>query len=98
MLGSSPPGETSDGQIGGTPEKMHRAALADEARPKLFEDSVCLDQDSPEPVCVVRIVRRVRFVSVERYGIGNLVGFRVDLHVQPKSLQLSLQMFVKHRH
>src|SRR5215467_7303509 len=98
MLGSSPPGETSDCQIGGAPEKMHRTALTDEVRAKLFEDSVCLDQDSPEPVCVVRIVRRVRFVSVERYGIGNLVGFCVDLHVQPKSLQLSCQALVKHRH
>src|SRR5215813_11732266 len=98
MLGSSPPGETSDCQIGGTPEKVHRTALADEARAKLFKDAVCLDQDSPEPVRVVRIVRCVRFVSVESDGIGNLIWFLVDLHVQPKSLQLSCQAFVKHRH
>src|SRR5215475_13496611 len=98
MLGSSPPGETSDGQIGGAPEKMHRTALTDEARAKLFEDAVCLDQNSPEPVRVLRIVCCVRFVLVEWYGIGNLIGFLVNLHVQPKPLHLFRQAFVKHRH
>src|SRR5262245_13972 len=98
MLGSSAPGETGDGQIRSAPEKMYRATLTDEARAKLFEDAVCLDQYSPEPVRVVRIVCCVRFVLVEPYGIGNLIWFLVDLHVQPKSLQLSRQAFVKHRH
>src|SRR5262249_48851608 len=95
MLGSSPPGETSDCQIGGTPEKVHRTALTDEVRAKLFKDAVCLDQDSPEPVRVLRIVCCVRFVSVEPDGIGNLIGFLVDLHVQLKPLQLSRHAFAK---
>src|SRR5262245_66590661 len=97
MLGSSPPRETGNGQIGGAPEKMHWTTFADEARAKLFEDSICLDQDSPEPVRVVRIVRCVRFVSVEPDGIGNFGGFLVDLHVPLNPLQLSRKVFVKHR-
>src|SRR5215471_12317082 len=98
MLGSSSPGETGDSQIGSAPEEMYRAALADEARPKLFEDAVCLDQDSPEPVRIVGVICCVRVVSVEPYGIGNLVGFLVDLHVQAKPTHLFCQAFVKHRH
>src|SRR5262247_1518259 len=98
MLGSSSAGETGDGQIGSAPEKMYRAALTDEARAKLFEDSICLDQDSPEPVRVVRIVCRVRFVLVKPDGIDNFVGILVDLHVQLKFLHLFRQAFVKYRH
>src|SRR5262245_51556030 len=98
MLGSSSPGETGNGQIGRAPEKMHRTALTDEARAKLFEDAVCLNQDSPEPVRIVRIVCCVRFVSVESDGIGNLIGFIVDLHIQLKPLHLFREAFVKLRH
>ena len=56
MLGALRPEKRGDGQIGSAPRKMHRATLSDEARAKLFEDTVCLDQDSPEPVRVLRIV------------------------------------------
>ena len=53
-----------------------------------IKNAVCLHEDSPEPVGVLLIVRRVSLVLVERYRLGKFVGFLVDLYVKVELLHL----------
>src|ERR1700733_2945148 len=57
--------ETSHGQIEAAPEKLHGAVLADKARSKLLEDFIHANQNAPEPVRVLRVVRSMLRVLIE---------------------------------
>jgi len=97
MLGRRPAREARHGQIEAAPEEVHGATLADEPSPKLFEDSVCLHQDSPEPVGIFPIVRGVGLVTVEGDGVRNFVGPRVEIHMQTELSHLFLEAPVERR-
>ncbi len=68
-------------RVGGAPEKMHRAAFADEAGTKRVENPVSLHQHPPKPIGIFEIIGAVRFVLVETDGVGDFVGFRVNLYL-----------------
>src|SRR4029077_18407201 len=70
-LGGAAAGKTGYGKVKAAPEKMHRAALTNEARPKLVEDAVHGDKDLPEAADVLGIVRGVNAVLIEGYRVGN---------------------------
>src|SRR5689334_17692189 len=74
VLWNSPSREPRHGQIGGAPEKMHRAACADEPGAKIFEDADSLDKDAPKACRVLCGVRAVNFVLVEAGPMRNLIG------------------------
>src|SRR5262249_8852829 len=80
MLWSGPAGKSRDGQVWGAPKEMHRTALADEARAKDFKNAIALQKHTPKTIGVFTIVGSVSFIPIERYGIGDLVGFGIDLH------------------
>src|SRR5215472_1753366 len=52
-------GEARHSQIKGTPEKLHRAAFADEPGPKHLEHSIAVDQDASKALNVLNVVRGV---------------------------------------
>jgi hypothetical protein len=60
---------------------MHRAALADKARAKFFEDTIRLHEHPPKPVGILRVVRVMSFILIEGDGIGNLVGLLIDVYL-----------------
>ena len=80
-------GEAGNGEIETAPEKMHRAALPDEPRSELLEHSVRLNQDSPESVGVLGVVRLVLRVFSKRNRVGNLVRLGVDFDFDPERSQ-----------
>src|SRR4029077_19928276 len=98
MLRRSASGKTSDGEVGGAPEKMHRAAFTDEAGAKRVENPVGLHQDPPKPICIFEIIGAVSFVLVEADGIGDFVGFRVNLYLQVELGHLLHQARVESRY
>ncbi len=59
---------------------MHRAVLAHEPRAELLQDAVALQEDLPEAVGVLRIVRGVLPVGAEWNGAGDLAGQFVEGH------------------
>src|SRR6476619_8644480 len=78
----------SDGQVGETPEKVHRTALPDKSSPKFFEYPVSLHEDPPEPIGVLPIVRAVSLVLVEANRFSNFIGFTIDLHAQVRACSI----------
>jgi hypothetical protein len=64
--------------------QLHRARLADEARPEHLEDPFDLDERQPEPTDCSRVVGGVHAVVGERDRTGDLDGHRPDLrgHLQ----------------
>src|SRR5687768_4189289 len=88
MLWRSASREAGDGEVGRTPEKVYRAAFADEARAESGEDALALHEDAPEPVGVLGVVRTVNFILIERNRVGNFIGIAVDRHRQAEPLQL----------
>ena len=98
MFRRSSPRKTRDGKVGGAPEKVHRAAFADEASAKLFENPVSLYKNPPEPIGILAIIRAVSFVLVEADSVSNFVGFRVNLYVQFELRHFLHQARVESRH
>jgi hypothetical protein len=71
-------GEPRHGEIEAAPEEVHRARLAAEVCPELLEDTVDLEQDTPEPVRRVGVIRFVHAVFRKRNGFLDLVWSRID--------------------
>src|SRR5262245_32304460 len=59
MFGRASPGKSRHCQIEAPPEKMNRAALADEPRPEPLHHAVSLRQREPEEMRMLAVVRRV---------------------------------------
>ena len=72
------PGETRHRQIKATPEKMHRTALAAEARSELLKHAIALHEDPPKPIGVLAVIRAVSFVLLERHRVLDFVRHRAD--------------------
>src|SRR5262249_60637242 len=67
-------GEARHREIEPAPEKMHRAALAEELASTTGEDALRLQHDSPHAVGVVGIVRVVNRVLLEWNGMRHFDG------------------------
>ena len=98
MYRGSASGKPGDGKVWSTPEEVHGAALADEAGAKLLEDPVSLNQDLPEPDGVLLIVGTVRFVQIERQGIGDFAGRYAQLDVKLESVHFLRQLRIERCH
>ena len=57
---------------------MHGAALAQEARPKLLEHPIRLEQRAPESIGIFRVIGGVLAVDGERDGASDLAWHIVD--------------------
>jgi len=66
--GRRPPGEARDRKIEASPEKLNGTALPDERRPRFREHAIDLDENAPEPVRELRIVRMMSRILVESNG------------------------------
>src|SRR6266404_1227111 len=73
--------------IKAAPPKMDRADFADEARPKLLEDFVDVNQRAPEAIRILVIVRRVRFVFIEANRVWDFNRHRPNLYINPQSFE-----------
>lgn len=91
-------GETGDGKIQRAKEQMYRAALADEPPAKLFEHSIGLDEDPPEALGMIAIVRPVRFVQIEADRVRNFIRFLVNRDLEIEASHLAHQAAVKRRY
>src|SRR4030095_12571414 len=78
-----------------SPEKMHGAALADEAGTKLLQHPVSLSEHVKEPARVVRHVRSVRGVLLERDRIDHFARSRADRYAEAELCQSCKQLFVE---
>src|ERR1041384_1235892 len=96
-LGSATAGEASDCEIEASPEKMDRAAFADEAGPELLEDAVNLNEYAPEAIRVFGVVRAVLFVLGEGNRLDNFIRLRVNVHHDLEGLQRVHHIRVKVR-
>ena len=74
------PRKTRNGEIKAAPEKVHRTALATEARAEFFKYAIALHENAPEPICIFAIIRAVLFVAIKLDRILNLVGHSLDAH------------------
>src|SRR4030095_6520291 len=91
-------GESSHRQIQDAPEEVDGAALSDEARTEFAKDPVGLSQHTPEPFGILRVVRGMRFVLVERNSIRHLIRPLADLDRQAKTRQLLHQAPIEDGH
>ncbi len=87
MQRSAPPGEAGQGQVGGAPEEVDRAALAEEAGAKADEYALDLHQGAPEVAGDGRIIGPRRMVLRERDWFGDLVGFGDDAGRRAHAIQ-----------
>ena len=62
------------------------------------EHPIHLHQGAPEPVDVVRVVRMVLGILIERYGVGDLDRHRPDAGLQPELAQPAHHLGVELRH
>src|SRR5580700_9595112 len=65
-------GKPRDRKVEAPPEKVYRAALANESRPELPKDRIRRQQDAPEFLNRCTIIRRVYAIFVERNRICDL--------------------------
>src|SRR5262249_41411347 len=79
-----PARKTSDGQVKTSPEKMYRAALADEARAKLLHYLVHLHEGTPKTIRIFRVIRSVNLVFFKANWIRyfDRHGPNLDLHAE----------------
>ena len=66
------------------PEEVDRAGLADEAGLEDLQDAVDLDQRPPQQLRMLRVVRVMPLVKVERDGVGDLHRMGRDGDVDPR--------------
>ena len=97
MRGRWSTGKTRDRKIKTAPEKMNRAALAAEARAKLFEHAIGLSEHAPESVRVFRIVGAMFLVFVELNRIRDFVWQQVDLDRETELVERVHDFAVKFR-
>jgi hypothetical protein len=83
-------GEPGDGQIQGSPEKVHKADLSDESRPKLLEYPGRLHQGQPEPPHLHSVVGDMLLVGVERYCVDDLDRHGPDVSEQVQLIEDAL--------
>src|SRR5579883_648289 len=95
MLRRRSAGEPRYGKIQRAKEQVHRAALADEARAKFFHNAVRLNENPPEPMRVIPIVRPVRFVQIEADWLRNFIGFFVNRDMKIEASHLADEPAVK---
>ncbi len=86
-LGGQAAGKASHREVEAAPEKVHRAAFADEARPELVEDTIDGDEDLPEFADGLGIVRGVDAVFVKGNGIWYFHGHSPDFDPDSRGLQ-----------
>src|ERR1700752_4290581 len=91
------PGKTGHCQIKATPEKVYRATFAAEARPEFLKHTIALDENAPEPICVLAVIRMVLFILLERDRVLDLVRHRVDGDGQLEISQCLHHCLVKFR-
>src|SRR4051812_9820585 len=87
--------EACAAKIKTAPEKMYRAALADETRAKFLKDPFGRKQYSPQAVRVFRIVRCVGFILIEWNRVGNFLRLRIYLRRNSKVPQRRKQFAIK---
>src|SRR5207245_3286642 len=79
-LGGAPPREPSHRKIQADPEKMVRAALSQKALAELLEHVVGLDEDAPEAIGVLGIVRRVCLIGGKANRVLHFDGHGPERH------------------
>ena len=77
---------------------MHGTALAGEPGAKDFQNTIGLDQNSPEFLDVRCVVSGMMLILVEGSGIGELHGPPVDLHFDAERLQTGHVFVIEIRH
>src|SRR5689334_23174963 len=65
LWGSGTAGKARHGQIEGTPEEMHRTALAQKSAAEFFKDPLTLDEDAAEAVDILGVIGCVVPVLIE---------------------------------
>src|SRR4030095_12425202 len=90
-----PPRKTRDGEVEPSPEKMHGAALADEAGAKLLQHPVSLSKHVKEPAPRLGRIRSVRGVLLEWDRFDHFAGSRADCYAEAELCQTREQLFVE---
>src|SRR5580693_5776415 len=80
-FGRAPPGKTRHRQVEASPEKMDRAALADEMAAKFLKYGIHTNQYPPECVREHRVVGLMRNIFGKGNRTGHFIGSGVDLHI-----------------
>jgi len=73
--------EASHCEIEAAPEKMNRAAFADELRPEFREDALDVQQNSPELLCLLWIIRAMDSILIEGDRVGHFDWHSPNLYV-----------------
>src|SRR5437868_2363425 len=76
--------EARHGQVEAAPEKMNGAHFADKGGAELLKNCVYEHQNPPEPVDILRIVRGMLHVLIERNRVRNFHRHLPDLHLNTK--------------
>src|SRR6185503_13358076 len=77
---------------------MDRAAFSTKTRPEFLEDPVALSEHAPEPVCKLRIVRAMRVILIERNGVLNFVGSKIDFYRKAELVERAHDLSIEIRH
>ena len=83
-LGCAASREARHGQVEAAPEKMNGAHFADKGGAELLKNCVYEHQNPPEPVDILRIVRGMLHVLIERNRVRNFHRHLPDLHLNTK--------------
>src|SRR5436309_1513584 len=76
---------------------MHRAAFAYEARAKLLEHTLDLNEYAPEAIGVFGVIRSMLVIFRKGNRVLYFVGLRVYLNFNPDRAKCCHQLFVKVR-
>ena len=84
-------------EIEAAPEELDRARFADEAGLEGLEHAIGLNQRAPQQLRMLRVVRVVPFVQVERDGVGDLHGTGRDRDVDAAASEPRQEVAVEAR-
>jgi hypothetical protein len=87
--------KTGRGHVETSPEKMHRAGLADESAAKFLEYGIHGYQNPPKAICITGLVTRVSHVLIEANGIRYFDGHRPDFYIEPQGAQHFHELAIK---
>src|SRR4051812_17138292 len=98
MWRCGPAGEPRGRGIESAPEKMHRAGLTDEAAAEPLEHRHYPGEREPEPLRLLRVVRRVLIVLGEGNRVRDLHRHRPHWSAQAEGVELAHELAVESGH
>src|SRR4028119_1181273 len=95
MLWSTPPRKASHGEVKAAPKKVYRTAFTDKTRTERCHNPVCLHKNTPETLCVLRIVSGMLVILLEGDWLLYFLRYRPNPNFDVDRTQCTYNLLVK---